>query len=184
MNETTFAPVFEKFGKIARLNCEIVITEKIDGTNGQICISEAGDIIAGSRNRWLHPDQDNHGFAKWVQANKQELLKLGPGRHFGEWYGQGIQRNYGLKEKRFMLFNVAKWADPNVRPICCEVATELYRGPFTQTAVDYNIAQLKTEGSLHIPGFLKPEGIVIFHTHSGHLYKVTCENDEKLKGEK
>ena len=36
---------FIKFEKIARLNREIIITEKIDGTNAQICITEDGEFL-------------------------------------------------------------------------------------------------------------------------------------------
>ena len=96
---------FEAFPKIARLSREIVITEKIDGTNAQIYITEDGKIQAGSRNRIITPEQDNFGFARWVEENHEDLLLLGEGRHFGEWWGQGIQRRYNLEEKRFSLFN-------------------------------------------------------------------------------
>ena len=103
-------PGFIEFPKIARLARECIVTEKIDGTNGVICITEDGDLFAGSRSQWITPAQDNYGFAKWVEGNKAELLKLGPGYHYGEWWGQGIQRNYSLREKRWSLFNVSRWS--------------------------------------------------------------------------
>ena len=37
---------FEGFPKIARLSREIVVTEKIDGTNARVCITEDGRIFA------------------------------------------------------------------------------------------------------------------------------------------
>jgi hypothetical protein len=79
-----------------------------------------------SRSRWITPDDDNFGFAAWVEANRDELLTLGPGRHFGEWWGSGIQRGYGLPkgEKRFSLFNVSRWGES--RPACCHVVPVLY----------------------------------------------------------
>ncbi len=55
---------FEGFGKIARLSRECVITEKIDGTNAQICITEDGQFLTGSRTRWITPEDDNFGFSK------------------------------------------------------------------------------------------------------------------------
>src|SRR3990167_7674265 len=119
---------FEEFPKLPRLSREIIITEKIDGTNAQLLITESGEMLIGSRTRWITAQDDNRGFARWVEGNKQELLKLGAGRHFGEWWGSGIQRGYGLQkgEKRFSLFNVARWADdrdrekyPVDRPTCC-----------------------------------------------------------------
>src|SRR6185436_16764358 len=98
-------PEFKPFPKIARLSREIVVTEKIDGTNAQVYITDEGEIFAGSRNKWLTAQDDNFGFAKWVEYNKEELLKLGPGQHFGEWWGAGIQRRYNLNTKKFSLFN-------------------------------------------------------------------------------
>ncbi|TFH36187.1 MAG: hypothetical protein E4G93_02560, partial [Dehalococcoidia bacterium] len=87
---------FEKFGKIARLNRGMVITEKIDGTNGQLLFDRMGRLWVGSRNRWITPEKDNCGFARWAHENRSELFGiLGEGRHFGEWWGQGIQRRYG-----------------------------------------------------------------------------------------
>ena len=93
-------PEFRGFNKIARLNRPIVITEKIDGTNGLIYIDEQNNIFAGSRKRWLWGSiqkeihNDNHGFVRWVMENQKGLLKLGAGYHYGEWWGQGIQRRY------------------------------------------------------------------------------------------
>ena len=86
---------FIGFPKIARLNRQVIVTEKIDGTNAQIRITEDGQFLVGSRSRWITPDNDNHGFAKWAYAHKDSLMELGVGSHFGEWWGSGIQRGYG-----------------------------------------------------------------------------------------
>jgi hypothetical protein len=194
---------FEGFPKIPRLFRDIVITEKIDGTNGQIFIEDAWSedqiegsrlvlpryaynmrrVWVGSRTRWITPEKDNHGFAKWVYDNIFELTeKLGMGHHFGEWWGQGINRGYGLKEKRFSLFNVAKWGDPNVRPLCCHVVPVLRAGNFDMQFIRAVLEDLKRDGSRAAPGFMKPEGIVVFHTAGNCCFKVTIEDDEKPKG--
>lgn len=203
---------FIGFGKIARLNREIVVTEKIDGTNAQILIMEVPTIDGepqslidrpshvsefifdeatqkyynmwfGSRTRWLTTHTDNHGFARWAFENRSELVKLGAGRHFGEWWGQGINRNYGLTEKRFSLFNVSKWGDDNVRPKCCGVVPVLGKfDTFDTTKIADCLTWLRREGSQAAPGFHNPEGIVIYHTHGNVLFKVTLENDDKPKG--
>ena len=94
-------PEFKEWTKIARLSRDCVVTEKIDGTNAQIFITEDGQIFTGSRTRWITPQNDNFGFAKWVEQRKDEILKMGPGRHFGEFWGIGIQRGYDLFERRF-----------------------------------------------------------------------------------
>lgn len=71
---------FEGFPKMARLSREVIITEKIDGTNAQILIGEDGSMLVGSRTRWITLEQDNFGFARWVTEHREELLQLGPGR--------------------------------------------------------------------------------------------------------
>jgi len=77
---------FKEFPKIARLSRECVVTEKLDGTNAQIYIGEDGEFLVGSRTRWITPDDDNYGFARWAYERKDELMKLGKGQHFGEWW--------------------------------------------------------------------------------------------------
>lgn len=170
---------FREFPKMARLNREVVITEKINGTNAQVAIADDGvTMFVGSRTRWITPEDDNFGFARWAYANKEELLKLGPGRHFGEWWGNGIQCGYGLPQgdKRFSLFNVARWGDDAVRPACCGVVPVLYRGPFTTAAVEAALETLRKEGSKAVP-FMNPEGIVVYHTAANMGFKVTLEDD-------
>jgi RNA ligase len=175
---------FIEFQKIPRLARECIITEKIDGTNGVIYIGEDGEMLAGSRSRWITPTEDNYGFAKWVEAHEAELMKLGPGRHYGEWWGQGIQRNYSLTEKRFSLFNVSRWADDAVRPACCHVVPVLGRDLFDAPALALKaLKKLKEEGSVAAPGFMKPEGIIIYHVAGNLLFKKTIEKDEEWKGE-
>lgn len=187
---------FQEFPKMPRLSREVIITEKIDGTNAQIFIQEfdsdymaegrvvfeKGDLAlyAGSRTRWITPEDDNAGFARWCKEHGEELLTLGPGRHFGEWWGQGIQRGYGLKEKRFSLFNVARWGGINAidRPECCFVVPVLASGIFTTDLVDNAITMLKTHGSYAAEGFMRPEGIVLFHTAGNLGFKKTLEKDE------
>lgn len=178
---------FKAFEKIPRLSREMIITEKIDGTNGLIFVGEFDQepFLVGSRSRWITPGKssDNAGFAAWAYEHRDELIAgLGPGFHYGEWWGKGIQRGYGLEEKKFSLFNVGRWSDPAVRPACCDVVPALYQGEFsTKTAEDY-ITVLKEHGSFAAPGFMNPEGIIIFHVPSYHLFKKTIEKDEEPKG--
>jgi hypothetical protein len=192
---------FIGFPKIARLSREIIITEKIDGTNACILITEDNKILTGSRTRWITPEDDNYGFSKWVKDNENDILKLCPGRHFGEWWGSGINRNYGLPkgEKRFSLFNVSRWClynteplkiitqDPtiikyqDVLPECVGLVPILYRGIFDTTKIDEVLNDLKINGSKASKGYMKPEGIVIFHVQGNVGFKKTIENDEQPK---
>lgn len=179
---------FKSFDKIPRLSRECIVTEKIDGTNGQLYITEDFQFYVGSRNNWiLSPDcpyaTDPFGFAQWAKDNKDELIaKLGPGRHFGEWWGMGIQRKYGLQEKRFSLFNTSRWTDDAARPACCHVVPTLYRGLFDTIIIQNCVNMLARDGSRAAPGFMKPEGVVIFHVAANSLFKKTIERDEEPKG--
>lgn len=176
-----FMTEFKGFQSIARLSRDMVITEKLDGTNASITITDDGQFLTGSRTRWITPDDDNYGFSKWAHQNKQELLKLGVGSHFGEWWGEGIQRKYGIKGKRFSLFNVGRWNDDVLRPSCCHVVPTLHIGLFETFSIMAVMAKLENEGSAASPGFMKPEGIVIYHKHSNTLFKKTFEGDERGK---
>jgi RNA ligase-like protein len=180
--DATALPPFIEFPKIARLSRDVVVTEKIDGTNAQAHVTEAGEVYAGSRTRWITTATDNHGFARWVEENRADLLKLGPGSHFGEWWGSGIQRRYGLADKRFSLFNVHRWGDPAARPTCCHVVPVLWRGSFDDLRAADILDILRAGGSQAAPGFMKPEGIVVFHTAAGALFKKTIEKDNEPKG--
>jgi len=168
--------IFEPWPKLARLTKDMVITEKLDGTNAQVIITDNGEVGAGSRTRLITPDQDNYGFARWVEGNKEELLKLGPGRHFGEWWGQGIQRGYNKKEKSFSLFNSSRWNEHNL-PGCCSVVPVIHTGPFDTSRIDETMETLKLLGSYAAPGFMNPEGVVVYHLGSGTMWKKTFEFD-------
>jgi len=198
---------FREFKKIPRLTRECVITEKIDGTNASIYIGEDGEFLIGSRTRWITPESDNHGFAKWVLEHKEELLTLGIGIHYGEWWGKGIQRGYGLEEKRFSLFNAGRWVKQQKLsqlqldildqrpeweqklkdkqeycPDCCEVVPILYEGTFDTNIIETELNLLKRNGSFAVPGYMKPEGIVIYHRAGKLYFKKTIEKDEEPTG--
>lgn len=176
---------FESFPKIPRLRSAMVlsVTEKIDGTNAQIYVPEDPDLPlqVGSRNRWITPGQttDNFGFAAWVAERADELRAgLGPGRHFGEWYGAGIGRRYGLAERRLTLFNWRRWTTPEQRerlPSYIETVPVLYSGAFDATAIHAVREELRTGGSRAVPGFMDPEGYVV--EFRGELAKFTFDGD-------
>lgn len=170
---------FVEFPKMPRLSREIVVTEKIDGTNAQVYVSDDGQVFAGSRSRWITPEEDNFGFAAWVRDNAEDLATLGPGSHFGEWWGAGIQRKYDQTTKRFSLFNVDRWSEN--RPACCEVVPVLYRGMFDTQAIEACLDALRNNGSVASPGFMKPEGVVIYHIAGRLGFKKTIEKDELPK---
>lgn len=183
-------PDFAAFPKIPRLRRTIVVTEKIDGTNAQVVVTPDGEVYAGSRNKWITPEQDNYGFARWVKEHEAELRDgLGIGQHFGEWWGAGIQRRYGLSTKHFSLFNTHRWSckpdhGGTTPPACCGVVPVLYIGQYSDEAIERCLADLRNEGSktAEAPGFPQPEGVVVYMQSSGSLHKVLLEGDELPKG--
>lgn len=194
---------FEKWPSIARLHRDTVITEKIDGSNAAIIIAEIEEgqecpdnavaeikdetqpfdtyfaVAAQSRTRIITPTDDNFGFARWVRDNARDLfVLLGPGYHFGEWWGGGIQRGYGLPkgEKRFSLFNTPRWRDTEFpEGLGVYMVPELYIGDFNTQTISDVLADLKENGSVASPGFMNPEGVVVYHTASRSAYKSTFD---------
>jgi hypothetical protein len=194
---------FHEFPKIPRLNRDICVTEKIDGTNAAVGITDNGLVYAQSRNRILGTGKqdDNMGFARWVEQNANLLRQLGPGLHFGEWWGIGIGRGYDIFERRFSLFNVSRWErDASGKllledlraqglPIYC--VPVLYEGAWHYIdttgkmiyfAPSQSIEQLKEFGSIAVPGYMNPEGIVVYHKAGNLLFKVTVDRDQEWKG--
>jgi hypothetical protein len=198
---------FTEWPKTTRLFRDIVISEKIDGTNSAlriermdqvspsgcteynppIAIRDGLGLWAQSRSRLITPGDDNFGFARWVLDNAEELTTLfDTGIHFGEWWGSGIQRGYGLTkgDKRFSLFNTAAHADIHLRTaLPIRAVPVLYEGVFDQGVIEENLTDLRDNGSYAAPGFMKPEGICIFHSQSRIVQKVTLDKNDAGKWE-
>lgn len=194
---------FLEFPKIPRYRREVALTEKLDGTNAAVVWAPAGErglydiatrdlidqhgtnlgsyaLYAQSRKQFIVPGKDNYGFAKWVSEHVDELAMLGPGAHYGEWWGYGIQRGYGMPEKHFSLFNVNRWGEgKQARPACCDVVPLL--GYFTPDKINEVVEQLRTLGSLAAPGYMRPEGVIVWHSQSKQYYKILLENDDAPK---
>lgn len=198
---------------------KMIITEKLDGTNACIVMQPAphgvGDqeltdsgIVLGmpnenapfgvelvefaaqSRSRFITPKDDNYGFAKWAYQNAEKLYAiLGYGKHYGEWWGSGIQRNYGLPEKRFSLFNAPRWNEQisylfATTPVAeLRTVPMLYNGPADWSQVELWREKL-AQGSVAAPNFKgKAEGMVVYLRELNASYKVLIENDDIHKWE-
>lgn len=207
---------FKAWPKTPRLFREVIVTEKIDGTNSAVIIQELEDfadadpmngltiverdgkyyeVAAQSRNRLIFPGKttDNYGFAGFVQKNAEELFDLlGPGRHYGEWWGKGIQKRYQNAHagiRGFALFNTEKHKDLHAWlpmdggiDVLVEPVHVLYQGPFSEEEIRGTLEQLKKYGSWTSP-LDSSEGIVIFHTQSRQTYKVTLDGNDAGKWE-
>lgn len=90
------------------LSCRYRAKVKIHGTNAAIRCFE-NTLVAQSRNRDIFPENDNAGFASWVNENNESLLNsITPGwAVFGEWFGPGIMKGVAasdIPEKSFAVF--------------------------------------------------------------------------------
>ncbi len=191
-------PEFHAWGKTTRVDSPVVVTEKIDGTNGVIFVDpETHNVWAGSRNRWLvgitesgyqmwqspkmdvaaTPAVDNYGFGQYVCDNHQALAHLlGDGHHYGEWWGQGIARGYAQNVKRFQVFDVRHSADPGWDDAAWQAARlgtvpVMYEGPMDHVAIDICSSTLLKRGSVIAPGYMHPEGLVVRFDHNGVRFK-------------
>lgn len=173
VNKLIIHPEHQKWPKIKRLTTlRMVITEKMDGTNAQIHFDDEGFFYVGSRNRWLYEDEDNFGFYKWVMENHKELFQiLGPGRHYGEWAGKGIQHGYGMADRKFFSFHtsLSLFDTKLVQPV-----PVMYAGEFRTLEPVYDcIEYLRKNGSIAVPGCMNPEGVIV--NVGGTRYKAYCD---------
>lgn len=184
--------MFKAWPKIPRLENEVYhITEKIDGTNACIIIQPYDKyehvevnplyytkidsytnlgLFAQSRTRLITPEDDNFGFAKWVKENAEQLIEdLGEGYHFGEWWGKGIQRGYDLDHKRFSLFNPTKHSE-----VCYNVPY-LEASEYLWETIEKWRFRLEKTGSQASPGYMKPEGLVVYAERAKCYWKVIID---------
>lgn len=217
---------FVKWDSTARLFRDVIVTEKLDGTNACVIFErldmiDAPDIegwmpnralrvfddagihyavYAQSRNRLITPSSDNAGFAKWVEQNYQQIFYvLGEGRHYGEWWGQGVGRKYDMTEKVFSVFNTAGWykQEDNGDSRCARVGLTginircvpvLATTTFNEDRIREVADKLRIAGSFATAewtgkAFSKPEGICIYHKAADTIFKYTFDSNDQHKWE-
>jgi RNA ligase (TIGR02306 family) len=147
---------------------EVVVTEKLHGTNARFVVDAAGNLHVGSHRTWKLVD----GTTVWARVAEQYGLREKLGRHaglvfFGEVYGSGVQdMTYGHANGRLSLafFDVF---DPRTGDYLSHAAAEalldgltlpavpvLYRGPLDVAL----LTRLAEEDSVH--GGIR-EGVVV-----------------------
>lgn len=112
-------PSIESFAHVVRGQARFEVPAKVrygakiklHGTNAGVRIEPDGTVHAQSRSRDITPQQDNAGFAAWLEPNKEEWanadLPAGTVTFFGEWAGKGIQKGDAvcqLNDKYFFIF--------------------------------------------------------------------------------
>jgi hypothetical protein len=168
-------PKIQRFSKVS-----VTLTEKIDGTNAAIGIGPDGEFWTQSRNRIVTPGKatDNAGFAGFAHHCKDELIELlGPGLHFGEWWGVGIQRGYDRTFRTFSLFNTHRWKNVSEEITSkglsignvVDVVPVLYQGPLDTREIDHVLDDLFVGGSRAAPGYQNPEGAMAYLSGVGYL---------------
>lgn len=201
---------FESWGKTPRwVNETMTITEKIDGTNACVVIlpydAEAHHDMTStgralmvsmdegpepthtfatqSRKKFIWPGKqsDNAGFAAWAWDNAFDIISdLGYGKHYGEWWGRGIQRGYEQDTKRFSLFNPWRYDAEGDRVFTVkEMGTVpiLCSGDAGDEKVHQMLDFLKEYGSVAAPGYMNPEGVIVSYKLAQRSYKAFVNDD-------
>lgn len=173
------------YPKTGRISGPWLVTEKVDGTSACIAI-EPGPfgspaISFGSRNRWLTREADNHGFYAWAVAHSGWFMgHLGVGVHYGEWFGRGIQRGYGMTERRLALFDVERYqtrlahAVTNPGVITVPALLEARDG-------DEGLGWLGHMAPTSTLGPVPMEGVVLRHRVTGAVFKHLFDGQKEAR---
>jgi len=147
---------------------EVVVTEKLHGTNGRFVVDAAGNLHVGSHRTWKQVD----GTTVWARVAEQYGLREKLARHpglvfFGEVYGSGVQdMTYGHGAGRLSLafFDVFDSvtgdylshaaAEALLDELSLPTVPVLYRGPLDVAL----LSRLAEEDSVH--GGIR-EGVVV-----------------------
>lgn len=173
---------FKEFNKIENLKrCVVTVTEKLHGSNCSLFIfkDENGvlQLKPGKRTSFVTVENDNFGFARFVEERKQQLIEcLGEGIWYGEWVGPGINSTYNLQEKRLALF--ATWKQGCPLPDRCDFVPVLWKGTLDTLNIPQIMKDLKENGSKYSPGFLSPEGIVVSVDRTELRFKYVFDPEE------
>lgn len=110
---------FQKYQHIERLGTTEVdgieigqchVFPKIDGSNASVWLGDDNQVHAGSRNRELSAESDNHGFYAWASQDtgiRSFLSHFPELRLFGEWLVPHSLKTYRSDAwRRFYVFDV------------------------------------------------------------------------------
>lgn len=159
----------DKFAEAFKVGEHITITEKIDGANASIAVSEDGKLIAFSRRNELTPESNLQGFYEYVQSLDPTMISCVLGTRyifFGEWLVKHTIKYPQEKMKQFYVFDV--WDTEIEQYIPWEQAKQMaefcglkmipvfYDGPFTSWEHVYSFV-----GKTEMGGEPTGEGVVI-----------------------
>jgi hypothetical protein len=88
---------------------------KLHGTNAAVQVTPEGTLECQSRERIITPEDDNYGFARWVDSHRDAWLQtIMPGTVvFGEWAGPGVMKGVAVGKIPSKVFAVFAMLVPN-----------------------------------------------------------------------
>lgn len=118
---------------------EVIITEKIHGMNARVYRTPEGELMFGSRNRWVDSDPKTGRISRAVfESGAVQFLPYG-WTFLGEVFGKGVQCfDYGKAEPAFAVFEVR---NQNMEVVHTTIPEDggvpvLYRGPYSDEVVE------------------------------------------------
>ncbi len=161
------------FPKIPRIeNVTFEVTEKLDGTNGVVQVTDSLEVLVGSRNRWLDKHNDNHGFFNWVMEREDIFKGFGQGIYRGEFIGKGIQRTYGLLDKHFYLFDLSLEEKTSWAPDGSNIHIVPYLGWISLFEIEDIINYTGEHLTSEINRIYKSEGVMLYSRELDRYIKV------------
>lgn len=159
----------DKFAEAFKVGEHITITEKIDGANASIAVSEDGKLIAFSRRNELTPENTLQGFYDYVQSLDPTMISCVLGSRyifFGEWLVKHTIKYPQEKMKQFYVFDVwdteveqyIPWEQTKQMAEFCglKMVPVFYDGPFISWEHVYSFV-----GKTEMGGEPTGEGVVI-----------------------
>jgi hypothetical protein len=73
---------------------------------------------------------------------------------------------------------VSIWNEEN-KPECCYVVPTVYTGEFDTAVINHLMYELQGKGSLASPGFMNPEGIMVYIPSASQYFKAPFDKNHK-----
>lgn len=158
---------YENFPDVLQEGEEVVVTEKIHGSNLRVAVKE-GRLFVGGHRRMFKQHENNLYWRVIVQSKLADVLVRGLSDEvvlFGEAYGRKVQNlHYGLTGQSVVFFDAFQhgkylgW-DETVKilgDLGCRMPPLLYRGPY-----DLNKIRKLAVGPTLLGGDHMREGVVV-----------------------
>ena len=160
-------PIFDRLKPLPKI--KMSGTVKSHGTNAGVTINKEGQIWAQSKSDIITPQNDNAGFARFVEENtsvfKELFSKLPFNEYdyitiFGEWDGKGIQKGVAIcdLDKFFVIFDIKRSyneADKGPNLYADEEEIKTLRSPENRIFNVYDFQTFEIEIDFNQPGLVQ-----------------------------